>query len=235
MRKNLIIFALFVSVQAYASQYPKVDADIAIYDQKIAQMKSNFSKMPSDPSSKRWVQKKLQFMFDIDQYMRSYSQIPFEHNYSADETTYFWSQFIGRFNAIDRDDTDDLKGLVKVYDWFRISVFGIKADNQAWLIVQHADLDVAFQKSVLAILEKMYPIGETRPANYAYLYDRVAASWQDLTKRTLQRYGTQGQCTGPGKWEPIPIEDADQVDVRRAKMGMSTMAEYQSEFKDLCH
>lgn len=229
------IGAIIIPWQSHASTYPKVDSDLAEYDRTVAQMRSDFSITPADPQDKTWVQSKLDFMFKVDQYMRSYVQIPFQHGYTAEEQTYFWSQFSDRFKDVDSADTADLKDLLKIYNWFRISMFGAQADSQAWLIVQHADQDVPFQKQVLSILEKLYPLGETKPANYAYLYDRVAGSWQDPTKRTLQRYGTQGQCVEPGKWEPIAIEDADHVDERRAAMGMESMADYKARFKDLCH
>jgi len=85
------------------------------------------------------------------------------------------------------------------------------------------------------ILEKLYLSKETSPSNYAYLFDRVAASWSDESKRTLQRYGTQGSCTGPGTWEPIAMEEPDHVDERRASVGLMTMAEYLKLFKEICH
>lgn len=205
------------------------------YDQTIADMNSKFAQTPANPHDKSWVKSKLKFMFDVDQYMRSQWRLPFNHRYTKAEADYFREQFLPRNNSVDSADTADLKELLKIYDWFRISIFGRKADGQAWIIVQHADLDPSFQKDVLQVLESLYPIGETSSANYAYLYDRIAASWNDTSKRTLQRYGTQGSCTGPGAWKPIPMEDPDHIDERRAKMGMSSMAEYLKLFKDICH
>lgn len=233
--KSLLYLLVFYTLNAFASQFPKVDADLAAYDQKIAKMNAEFNQLPANPRDKSWVQSKLKFMFDEDQYMRSQWKLPFDHKYTKAESDYFHEQFLPRNNSIDSKDKADLKDLLKIYDWFRISIFGKDADGQAWVIVQHADLDPNFQKEVLKILEPLYPIGETSPANYAYLYDRVAASWNDTSKQTLQRYGTQGSCTGPGTWAPIPMEDPDHVDERRAKMGLSSMAEYLKLFKDLCH
>ena len=102
-----------------------------------------------------------------------------------------------RMDEIDRANTARLKELIKAHGWFTIPKFGKEADKAAWLLVQHADHDVAFQKEVLAILGDLYPKGETDPHNYAYLFDRVAGHTGDK-----QRFGTQGKCTGPGKWEP---------------------------------
>ncbi len=218
-----------------ASPYPKVDADLATYDQTIVKMKSEFAVTTANPKDKEWVKAKLDFMFNIDQYMRNYWNTPFKQKYNEAETQYFNEHFYPKHAGLDSENTKELKELLKIYDWFKISEFGVKADNQAWLIVQHADLEIQFQKDVLLILEKLYPLKETKPSNYAYLYDRVACSSNDPTQQKLQRYGTQGKCVGPAKWEPHPMEDPENVDKRRAEMGLDTMAEYQLMFKDVCH
>ena len=123
---------------------------------------------------------------------------------------------------------------MKVHDWVSISKFGKKSDNNAWLLVQHADLDPDFQREVLQKLAKLWPKGETDATNYAYLYDRVATSWQDKNKRKRQRYGTQGKCVGKGQWEPLAVEDPANLEKRRKSVGLNTMDEYKAMFKNLC-
>lgn len=228
-------FSAILSNSAQSNLFPKVDSDISAYDQKVEQLVAEFRQTPADLSSVSWVQLKLGYMFEIDQLTRKQIDLPFLNNYTPDELEYFRRQFTPRFQAIDFSNTQDLKELLKIYDWFRISKFGASADKQAWLIVQHADMDPGFQKSVLKTLEQLWSIGETNKSNYAYLYDRVAASWHDPAHRTLQRYGTQGNCTGPGTWEPLPIEDELNLDSRRAEMGLTTQAEYVAQFKMICH
>jgi len=125
----------------------------------------------------------------------------------------------------DRANTDWLKADLAAHGWPKISAYGAEADHDAWLLVQHADHDVAFQKSVLAILEALLPAKETVPQSYAYLYDRVA-----VAENRPQRYGTQGRCTGPGQWEPWPSEDQDNLDKRRAEVGLNSEAEYKAFF-----
>lgn len=132
-------------------------------------------------------------------------------------------------------NTTDLKELLKIYDWFKITEFGKKTDIQAWLIVQHADQDHEFQENILKILEQLYPVYETSPSNYAYLHDRVASSFNDPSEMKPQRYGTQGHCAGPGQWEPWPLENQDKVDELRKSVGLGTMEEYKKMFKDICH
>jgi hypothetical protein len=73
------------------------------------------------------------------------------------------------------------------------------------------------------------------PANCAYLSDRIAASYNDPSKRKFQRYGTQGACTGPGAWEPLPVEDPLHLNDHRSQVGLEPEAEYIKGFKDICH
>ena len=54
-------------------------------------------------------------------------------------------------------------------------------------------------------------------------------------KRVPQRYGTQGTCVGPGKWEPLPTEDPNLLDERRAQVDLGPEADYIAIFKDICH
>lgn len=75
--------------------------------------------------------------------------------------------------------------------------------------------------------------GEITDSN-AYLFDRVASSFNDPSKRKLQRYGTQGACTGPGTWEPWPVENPKNLDKLRASVDLGSMSEYKMMFKDIC-
>jgi len=73
-------------------------------------------------------------------------------------------------------------------------------------------------------------------SNYAYLYDRVQIRYADGIDgiKKLQRYATQGRCSGPGTWEPFPFENPDDIDATRANVGLGTLAEYKSRFKNMC-
>lgn len=217
------------AVCAIASDFEKVDQDLAVYDQRVLEMKIEFSHIPADINNKNWVLEKLSHMVEVDQYMRNYTSTPYTQNYSEKEKAYFETEFAWRFESVDVENTIELKKLLKVYRWFTISAFGLKGDNDAWLLVQHADKDLKFQKSILKILKQLYPLGETNKSNYAYLYDRVKVG-----EGKLQLYGTQGMCVGPQKWEPREIEDPANVDTRRKEMGMVKMSVYKTWFKDIC-
>ena len=75
------------------------------------------------------------------------------------------------------------------------------------------------------MLEALLPSKEVVPQAYALLYDRVATA-----DKRLQRYGTQGRCVGEATWEPLPVEDPDHLDERRAKVGLGPEADYKKLF-----
>lgn len=129
----------------------------------------------------------------------------------------------------DGANTTWLKADIAANGWFRISTSGEMASRTAWLMVQHADRDRAFQKEVLAMLEPLVATGETSAANYAYLWDRVAVG-----ENRPQRYGTQGRCAAKDVWEPFELEDPDRVEALRAEADIGTLAEYAGRMHRFC-
>lgn len=127
--------------------------------------------------------------------------------------------------GVDDDNARWLRAQINKSGWFVVSKYGPDADKAAWLLVQHADRDVAFQTEALKILEPLAVARETDPKNYAYLYDRVA-----VNSGRPQRYGTQGRCTESGVWEPKATELPEQLDERRASVGLEAEATYIARF-----
>jgi hypothetical protein len=120
----------------------------------------------------------------------------------------------------DHQNTEMLKALVAEKGWPTIPRVGAAASNAAWLLVQHADLDPAFQLNALRLMEPLVASGGVDKRNYAYLYDRVM-----LKIAGKQRYGTQAMCTD-GKRVAQPLESPGAVDARRKEAGLDTLAGY---------
>jgi len=129
----------------------------------------------------------------------------------------------------DPSNTAWLKAEIDRRGWFRISIDGADADEAAYQLVQHADLDRPFQKHVLEVVAPLVEAHDSSGAKFAYLTDRVA-----FGDKRPQRYGTQGQCTGPGTWRPFEVEDPDRLDERRAKAGLPPIATYLKGFVRDC-
>lgn len=113
-----------------------------------------------------------------------------------------------------------LKGVVEKHGWPGKSLVGEDGAHAAWLLVQHADADLPFQKTCLVLLEAATKKGEATGTDLAYLTDRVLAA-----EGKKQRYGTQLELKG-GKLVPKQLEDPEQVDARRKELGLMPMAEY---------
>ncbi|TRO96329.1 hypothetical protein FKB34_04550 [Glycocaulis profundi] len=117
---------------------------------------------------------------------------------------------------VDLDSTAFLKRVTGEIGWFTISDYGEEADEMAWLLAQHTP-ESAFMAEILDRLTVLARSGETNPRHYAYLHDRVA-----IRDGRPQRYGTQFSCIG-GRLVPREIEDRDEVDARRAELGMEPL------------
>ncbi len=235
MKKRRILtgFLLLTTLRPFAraEDYPKADKALAAYDKHAAEVRESFDRMPEKSADKEWVKKKLAHLAEMDQYAFKY-KYPFK--FDAAETKYFEKNLGRRVEDVIRTNIRDLKKLVDVYSWFKISEFGEQASKDAAVVVQHADDDVDFQRDVLKKMEMLYADEEVSRKTYAFLYDRVA-----VHRNEPQRYGTQGFCTGPGVWEPCLImepNDPASVDARRkeATIDPASMEEYTNMFKTRC-
>ena len=128
-------------------------------------------------------------------------------------------------HEMDRVHTQTMKAIVAQHGWLTISKFGVQADNQAWLLVQHADNDPLFQEQCLFLLQDLITTQETNLKNYAYLYDRVALQSQAMGMK--QRYGTQCFVSDTGDVSLQPYEGSMQdLDVRRQLIGFMPIEAY---------
>lgn len=132
-----------------------------------------------------------------------------------------WSQEeVQRMLQVDAEHLPRIKQIVAEHGFPGQELVGRDGAAAAWLLVQHADADPAFQAQVLALI-KALPQGEVSNHEQMLLTDRVLAGQGEP-----QRYGSQLQATG-GRWQPKPLEGtAAEVDERRAAMGEMPLADY---------
>ena len=124
---------------------------------------------------------------------------------------------------VDQNNTERLKKIVDQYGWPTISLVGPRASQAAWLLVQHADLDLAFQKRCLESMEDIYHRlpKEINQKNIAYLTDRVL-----VAENKKQIFGTQFYKNEAGEFIPRPIENESTLDERRSKVGLNPFKDY---------
>ena len=130
--------------------------------------------------------------------------------------------------ASDEDNLNWLKEEVARDGWFDIRKFGVAADHAAWLLVQHADGAPDYQAYVAQLIEPKIGNGDTNPDNFAQLTDRVA-----VRAGRAQTFGTQMECVN-GQWLPPRIADPEELDARRAKLGLAPYAAQLATGTALC-
>jgi hypothetical protein len=107
-----------------------------------------------------------------------------------------------------RRNEDLIRKIVKEHGWPGISLVGEDGSHAAWLVVQHMDGDLDFQRSCLALMQEAWDRGEVRPRDLAYLTDRVLTH-----EGKPQMYGTQGRGV-------TSAEDEARIDRNRAAIGL---------------
>jgi hypothetical protein len=130
---------------------------------------------------------------------------------------------------IDREHLPRLKAIIEKFGWPGIRVIGEKGVDTMWLLVQHCDRDIDFQKLCIQLLKNAVSQGEAHKRHLAYLTDRVL-----VNERKSQIYGTQVQII-EGQIILLPIEDPGHLDKRREEMELESFAEYLSLLKKVYH
>lgn len=121
--------------------------------------------------------------------------------------------------TLDARNTEQVKLIIQEIGWPQKSIFGKSIPLRVWLLVQHADHDVAFQEHCLELM-KALPKEEIDEINMAYLEDRIL-----VNQGKPQIWGTQFFGKGDN-YGPRPIQDPATVDERRLAIGLDTLAEY---------
>lgn len=137
-----------------------------------------------------------------------------------------YEEYRTRLTEIDEENTRWMKSVVDEQGWPTISMVGEEGSKAAWLLVQHADRDVKFQRKSLDLMLAL-PEEEVLAIDVAYLTDRVL-----VAEGKPQLYGTQFHVVD-GKLEPRSIDAESKVDARRQKVGLSTLAEYREQVGNL--
>lgn len=130
---------------------------------------------------------------------------------------------------VDADNTAWLRTVRAERAWPAQRVMGTAPAEAAWLLAQHADADPDLHRRCLALLDPAVRAGEASSAYLAYLTDRVLRAGGEP-----QRFGTQF-WTGPdgsAELDATPIKDIDQLDKRRAAVGLGPFAEYRRQMID---
>lgn len=124
---------------------------------------------------------------------------------------------------IERIDAENRASLRDIFDRHGFptpEMIGRDGVSSVFVLVQHADDDPVFQAHALALAEPLMQRRDLSRQQYAMLADRVL-----LAQDQPQLYGTQYKVEH-GKIAVLPLTDPENVDARRARMAMGTLASY---------
>ncbi len=121
---------------------------------------------------------------------------------------------------IDQHNFSKLQKIIETYGWPGYNLVGEEGSNIMWLLIQHQDNHLEFQKKCLVLLKKAVDNNNASFINYAYLIDRIF-----INEGKEQIYGTQWKII-EGNLSLQPVKDYDHLDERRKQAGLSTIEEY---------
>lgn len=125
-----------------------------------------------------------------------------------------------RWQIIDSENLKQFKQIIAACGWPKTS----KDSHSAWLLAQHADSDLVFQRLARGLLDASVKAGIAAPRDLAYLADRIAAN-----EHRPQEYGTQFSRTDRCHLVLDQVDDRALVNHRRLAIGLQSLEEYEAE------
>jgi len=146
------------------------------------------------------------------------------------EKKYGWEskEMKDHWKIINEKDSINLikvKAILDKYGWLGTDVVGGQGNSTLFLVIQHSDQ--ATQEKYLPMMREAVKKGKAEGSSLALLEDRVA-----LRQGKRQIYGSQiRRDLETQLYYVSPLEDPDNVDKRRAEVGLQPLAEYVSHWQ----
>jgi hypothetical protein len=146
------------------------------------------------------------------------------------EKKYGWEskEMKDHWKIINEKDSINLikvKSILEKYGWLGADVVGGKGNSTLFLVIQHSDQ--ATQEKYLPMMREAVKNGKAQGSSLALLEDRVA-----LGQGKRQIYGSQiGRDPETQIYYVSPLEDPENVDRRRAEVGLGPLSEYVSRWQ----
>jgi len=113
-----------------------------------------------------------------------------------------------------------VKTILDTRGWLGADVVGEQGNTTLFLVIQHSDIKT--QERYLPMMRQAVKNGKAKGSSLALLEDRVA-----LRQGRMQIYGSQiNRDIKTQSFYVSPLEDPDNVDKRRAEVGLQPLAEY---------
>ncbi|SFF39045.1 DUF6624 domain-containing protein [Spirosoma endophyticum] len=139
-----------------------------------------------------------------------------QYGFKSTQAQSLWEQM----RQVDSINLPKVERMIAQYGYPGKRLVGEKQNETAWLVIQHAPLEV--QEKYLPLLQEAAVQGQLSKASVALTIDRIR-----VRKGQKQLYGSQVHNDANG--QPIgfePIDDEVNVDKRRAEVGLPPLATY---------
>lgn len=124
------------------------------------------------------------------------------------------------FNRIIRTNFPVVNSIADKYGFPGYNLVGKESSDNYWMLVQHSDFDIAFQKRILKLMKPQVDKKNASGDKYAYLIDRI-----NINEGKPQIYGTQIIMSEAGTTIK-PCADTINLDKRRLSVGLTPIKEY---------
>lgn len=189
------------------------------WDKLLALIKLNKEK--AEINFNRPLVEELEEIFKLDQDVRN--EVPLiseKYGWDSSEMKAHWNVM----RKVDSINIVRVRSIIDKHGWLGKEVVGARGNATLFLVIQHSDLQT--RKKYLPLMREAVANGKAKAEHLALLEDRVA-----LEHGYRQIYGSQVyNDPGTRKSYLAPLEDPDNVDTRRAKIGLQPLSEYLKSF-----
>ena len=160
---------------------------------------------------------KLDTIYDDDQNFRlQIKEIETKFGQDSKEMKEHWRVGIQK----DSVNLIKVKNILDTRGWLGEDVIGEQGNTTLFLVIQHSDIKT--QEYYLPMMREAVKKGNAKPSSLALLEDRIA-----LRNGRMQTYGSQiNRDSKTQAYYVAPLEDPDNVDKRRAEVGLQPLAVY---------
>jgi hypothetical protein len=189
------------------------------WDKIITQVKANKDK--AEEHLNKPLVRVLDTIYTEDQkYRMEIDEIEKKYGRDSKEMKAHW-KIIGEKDSI---NLIKVTTILDKYGWLGPDEVGFSGNQTLFLVIQHSD--IATQKKYLPMMREAAKNKKAQPSALALLEDRVA-----LREGKKQIYGSQIGRFDDGSYYVSALTDPDNVDKRRAEVGLQPLADYVKQWK----
>ena len=186
----------------------------------LATVKANKDK--AEANLNKPLTQQLDSIYVEDQkYRQQISEIKAKYGWDSKEMSAQWAII----NRVDAENLVKVKAILEKHGWLGEDIVGSDGNSALFLVIQHSDLKT--QEKYLPMMREAVKNKKASSRSLALLEDRVA-----LGQGKRQIYGSQiGNNPTTQKQCVLPLDDPDNVDKRRAEVGLPALSEYINYWK----